>query len=151
MYNQIRRTAIYLKVLYAFCWILPLGVGLWVEAGASWTGWYAGDVRMEYTLETAVILLTIVCVPLSLKLFAWVMERQIDPSGFRRALRLYTWWSTVRSLLLLLPALCGFVGYGLLLSTACLLCGLIALVAMLFCVPGTQRLQRELHIDSMEE
>ena len=147
MYDSIKKTVIYLKALYAFCWILPLLVGVWVESGAAWTGLFADDARLEYVLETVVILLTMACVPLSLKLFAWVMAKQIDPSGFRRALRLYTVWSTVRSLLLLLPALCGFVAYGLLLSNACLLCGLIALVAMLFCVPGTQRLQRELHID----
>ena len=151
MYESIKKTVVFLKALHAFCWILPLSVGIWVEAGAAWTGVFAGEARLEYVLETVVILLTVVCVPLSLKLFAWVMEKQIDPSGFRRALRLYAWWSTVRALLLFLPALCGFVGYGLLLSNACLLCGLIALVAMLFCVPGTQRLQRELHIDAEEE
>ena len=103
--------------------MLPLLAGIWAEAGAPWTGLLAADTRLEYAVETAVILLTIACVPLALKLFAWVMVRQIDTADFRRALRLYTRWNTVRALLLLLPALGGFVGYGLLLSNTCLLCG----------------------------
>ena len=53
--------------------------------------------------------------------------------------------------LMVLPALGGFLGYCLLLSNKCLLCGLIALVAMLFCVPGQKRLRSELHIDKEVE
>ena len=151
MQEQIRKTVIYLKALHLLCWLLPLLAGIWAEAGAPWTGLLAADTRLEYAVETALILLTIACVPLALKLFAWVMVRQIDTADFRRALRLYTRWNTVRAFLLLLPALGGFVAYGLMLSSTCLLCGLIALVAMLFCVPGTQRLQRELHIDPSDE
>ena len=97
------------------------------------------------------ILLTVLCVPLALKLFAWVLARRIDAVGIDRALRLYVVWSTVRVMLLFLPALGGFLGYCLLLSNKCLLCGLIALVAMLFCVPGQKRLRSELHIDKEVE
>ena len=104
-----------------------------------------------YGVETLVILLTVLCVPLALKLFAWVLARRIDAVGIDRALRLYVVWSTVRVLLLFLPALGGFLGYCLLLSNKCLLCGLIALVAMLFCVPGQKRLRSELHIDKEVE
>ena len=109
MQEQIRKTVIYLKALHLLCWLLPLLAGIWAEAGAPWTGLLAADTRLEYAVETAIILLTIACVPLALKLFAWVMVRQIDTADFRRALRLYARWNTVRALLLLLPALGGFV------------------------------------------
>ena len=147
MEERIKRIVMYLKALYACCWVVPLLVGIASEMDTPWIGALAGDVRAAYGVETLVILLTVVCVPLSLKLFAWVLARRIDVVGIDRALRLYGVWSTVRALLLFLPALGGFLGYYLLLSNKCLLCGLIALVAMLFCVPGQKRLRKELHID----
>mgnify|MGYP001775298231 CR=1 FL=1 len=147
MEERIKRIVMYLKALYVFCWVVPLLVGIASEMDTPWLGALAGDVRAAYGVETLVILLTVVCVPLSLKLFAWVLARRIDVVGIDRALRLYGVWSTVRALLLFLPALGGFLGYYLLLSNKCLLCGLIALVAMLFCVPGQKRLRNELHID----
>ena len=151
MEERIKRIVMYLKALYAFCWIVPLLVGIATEMDIPWVGAFAGDVRAAYGVETLVILLTVLCVPLSLKLFAWVLARRIDAVGIDRALRLYGVWSTVRALLLFLPALGGFLGYCLLLSNKCLLCGLIALVAMLFCVPGQKRLRSELHIDKEME
>lgn len=151
MEERIKRTVIYLKALYIVAWVLPLLVGIAGEAGVSWTGLYAGDVRTTYGVETLVILLTVVCVPVSLKLFAWVVARKIDRTGIDGALRLYAGWSAVRVLMLLVPALAGFLGYVLVLSNNCLLCGFIALVAMLFCVPGQNRLRRELHIEEEEQ
>ena len=151
MEERIKRIVMYLKALYAFCWVVPLLVGIATEMDIPWVGAFAGDVRAAYGVETLVILLTVLCVPLALKLFAWVLVRRIDAVGIDRALRLYVVWSTVRVMLLFLPALGGFLGYCLLLSNKCLLCGLIALVAMLFCVPGQKRLRSELHIDKEVE
>ena len=122
MEQRIKRIVMYLKALYVFCWAVPLLVGIASEMDTPWLGILAGDVRATYGVETLVILLTVVCVPLSLKLFAWVLARRIDA-----------------------------VGIYLLLSNKCLLCGLIALVAMLFCVPGRKRLCNELHIGQGEE
>lgn len=151
MEERIKRIVMYQKALYAFCWAVPLLVGISSEMDAPWVGALAGDVRAAYGVETLVILLTVVCVPLALKLFAWVLVRRIDVAGIDRALRLYVVWSSVRALLLFLPAFGGFLGYCLLLSNKCLLCGLIALAAMLFCVPGQKRLRSELHIDKEVE
>ena len=49
--------------------------------------------------------------------------------------------------LLALPVIAGFLTYYAMLSTTGLLCGLIALTASLFCLPGEERLRRELHIE----
>ena len=152
MERQIKRIIMYLKAVYVCCWALPLLVGIASEAGTPWVGTYASNVRAVFGGETLVILLTVLCVPLSLKLFAWVLAGRIDRVGIEQALHLYLVWNVVRAFLLFLPALAGFVGYYLLLSDKCLLCALIALVAMLFCVPGEKRLRNELRIDKdMEE
>ena len=100
-----------------------------------------------YYAETLSILLTAICIPLSLKLFAWVLYRRIDRASITSALQLYVFWSGIRLVLLLLPLLAGFLTYYVMLSTTGLLCALIALTASLFCLPGEERLRRELHIE----
>lgn len=113
-------------------------------------GAYADDVRTTYYAETLSILLAAACVPLSLKLFAWVLYRRIDRAGIARALQLYVFWSGIRLVLLALPLMAGFLTYYGMLSTTGLLCALIALTASLFCLPGEERLRRELHIEREE-
>ena len=144
MEEQIKRAVRILKACYAIFWAVPVAVVIWGEAGASWTGLLAGNVRMTYGAETIVILLTVLNVPVSLKLFARILSRQI-------AISLYVRWSVWRLAMLFLPIACGMAGYYLLMSNNCLLCALIGLVASLFCVPGEQRLRRELNIDKEEE
>lgn len=151
MEEQIKRTVGLLKVLYALFWAVPVATVVWGEAGASWTGLLAGDVRGTYVAETVVILLTVLCVPVSLKLFARILSRQIAKAGIERAVSLYAWWSTWRLAMLFVPVMCGVVGYYLSLSNNSLLCAMIGLVASLFCVPGEKRLRRELNIDKQGE
>ena len=49
---------------------------------------YAGDVRAIIYAETITILLAASCVPVSLKLFSWVLIRKIDVVTLPEALRL---------------------------------------------------------------
>ena len=151
MEEQIKRAVRILKACYAIFWAVPVAVVIWGEAGASWTGLLAGNVRMTYGAETIVILLTVLNVPVSLKLFARILSRQIAQTGIGQAISLYVRWSVWRLTMLFLPIACGMAGYYLLMSNNCLLCALIGLVASLFCVPGEQRLRRELNIDKEEE
>ena len=51
---------------------------------------------------------------------------------------------------LALPLMAGFLTYYGMLSTTGLLCALIALTASLYCLPGEERLRRELHIEREE-
>ena len=114
-------------------------------------GIYAADVRTTYFAETLSILLVAACVPVSLKLFAWVLTRKIDKVSLPEALRLYSFWSKVRVAMLLLPVWVGLAVYYLTLSNKGLLCAFIALTASLFCLPGEGRLRKELHINKEEE
>ena len=120
------------------------------ETDGDWVGRYAADVRATYFAETLTILLAAICVPVSLKLFAWVLTRKIDKVSLPEALRLYSFWSKVRLALLTLPVLVGFAVYYLMLSNKGVLCALIALTASLFCLPGEGRLRKELHINKEE-
>lgn len=151
MEEQIKRVSSRLKTLYVGYWLLPVILVVIGETGGDWIGMYAADVRVTYFAETLAILLVAICVPVSLKLFAWVLTRKIDLVTLPEALRLYFRWSRLRIALLTLPVLAGFAVYYLMLSNKGVLCAFIALTASLFCLPGEGRLRKELHIHKEEE
>ena len=78
MEDQIKHVAARLKVIFISFWLLPVLLIIVGETGGEWVGMYAADVRATYFAETLVILLAAICVPVSLKLFAWVLTRKID-------------------------------------------------------------------------
>ena len=151
MEEQIKHVVACLKSLFIGFWLLPVILIVVGEIGGEWVGMYAADVRATYFAETLTILLVAICVPVSLKLFACVLTRKIDKVSLPEALRLYSFWSKIRMLLLTLPMLAGFAVYYLMLSNKGVLCAFIALTASLFCLPGEGRLRKELHINKEEE
>lgn len=147
MEEQIKRIVAYTKISYVVFWLLPVSVVVAGECGSGWVGFCADNVQTTYLAETLVILLTACCVPVSLKLFSWMLVKKIDEASVEVALKLYARWSTIRLILLELPALAGCVAYYLMLSNKSILCALIALTASLFCLPGEGRLRNELKIN----
>jgi hypothetical protein len=146
MEEQIKKTAARVRSAFAYFWILPILLVILGETGGDWVGMYAGNVRVTYLAETISILLVAINVPVSLKLFSWMLVRKIDTVSLPNALRLYLLWSSVRLILLAIPVLAGFFTYYMMLSNKGMLCALIALTASLFCLPGEERMRRELHI-----
>ncbi|MDR0976896.1 MAG: hypothetical protein LBL78_03970 [Prevotellaceae bacterium] len=136
-----------LRLLFVLLWALSLLLIVAGELFSSRLALYAGDARAAYYGETLVILLTALCVPLSLKLYAGVMTRRLPlvPADAQPAF--YYRWNVIRFALLALPLFAGIALYYLLLSTTGLLCAAIALTASLFCIPGEGRTRRELHLD----
>ncbi|WP_297329925.1 hypothetical protein [uncultured Bacteroides sp.] len=151
MEKQIKQAAKQTLSTFVYFWMLPIFLVVLGETGSSWVGMYADDVRVTYLAETLTILLVASCVPVSLKLFSWVLVKKIDVVTISQALRLYTFWSGVRLALLAIPVLAGFLSYYMMLSNKGVLCALIALTASLFCFPSEGRLRKELHIHKEEE
>lgn len=151
MEENIKRAAARVKTLFVYFWLLPVLLVAFGETGGDWVGMYAGDVRAAYLAETITILLTAICVPVSLKLFSWVLTKKIDVVTIPEALRLYVLWSGIRLSLLVIPVVAGFFTYYLMLSNKGILCAFIALTASLFCLPGEERLRKELHIHKEEK
>lgn len=147
---QIDSHSVRLRVAYMGLWLVAMlivVIGEGVEP--EWIGLYAADDRAAYVLHTVVILLTVACVPLSLRGFAWMMAHRL-PVGPER-LGFYVRLSLSRLLLLALPAWAGLVAYYLTLSHTGVLCALIALTASLFSVPSGGRMRRELCQDDDED
>lgn len=151
MEEQIKRTVRRTSIYFVCFWILPVLLVISGETGGTWVGMYADDVRITYFAETSVILLAASCVPVSLKLFSWILAKKIDIVTISEALSLYAFWSGVRLILLAIPMLAGFLTYYMMLSGKGVLCALIAMTASLFCFPGEERLRKELHINKEKE
>lgn len=151
MEEQIKQTAVRARTIFVYFWLLPVLLVILGESGGMWVGKYAGDTHATYLAETVTILLAAVCIPLSLKLFSWVLTKRIDVVTIQEALRLYTFWSGVRLALLAVPVVSGFLTYYMMMSNTGVLCALCALTASLFCVPGEERMRRELHIQKEEK
>uniref|UniRef100_UPI0035A08B1D hypothetical protein n=1 Tax=Prevotella heparinolytica TaxID=28113 RepID=UPI0035A08B1D len=135
MEKEIKKTTAHVKVAFACFWMISILLVISGEMGSSWVGLYVENISATYMAETITILLTASCVPISLKLFSWVLTRKIDIAALPKALRLYALWSDIRLILLSLPVLTGFFTYYMMLSTTGVLCGMIGLSASLFCLP----------------
>ena len=135
-----------LKIEFVAVWCLVLLLVVCYEVGLFTEGIFVGDVRMDYILTTIGILLTIVMIPLSLRLFNLNLVKRISKLSTFEALKSYRRWSEVRLSLLLVAALLNMSIYYLTLNTTGLFCSLMALLATLFCIPSIERLLKELRI-----
>ena len=86
-------------------------------------------IRAVYVFETVGILMTAVCIPLSLKLFSFVLTKKIDQLTFPVALSRYMLWGAVRLALLEFVVVFNLAGYYFTLSSTGALCALIGLTA----------------------
>lgn len=146
MEEQIKRAVRNLNVSYVFFWVLPaflLGAG---ELELIPVGSIEGNVQATYYFETVSILLTALCVPLSLKLFGFVLKKKIDEMTIALALKRYVQMNILRLVILEIAIVVNILCYYLALSSTGNLCMLIGLTASLFCLPSEKRLRNELHI-----
>ena len=151
MEEQIKQVIRNLNIAYVFFWVLPaflLGAG---ELDLLPVGLFADNTLAAYYLETIGILLTAICVPLSLKLFSLVLKKKIDHLTITLALKRYMQWNMARLALLEVVIVYNIFCYYLTLGNTGNLCMLIGLTASLFCLPGEKRLRNELHINKEDE
>jgi hypothetical protein len=138
-----------LKIEFVAVWCLVLLLVVCYETGIFSEGLFVGDARMDYILTTIGILLTIVMIPLSLRLFNLNLVKRISKLSTFEALKSYRRWSEVRMALLLVAALLNMSIYYLTLNTTGLFCSLMALLATLFCIPTKERLLKELDLNDI--
>ena len=77
MEKKIRQLLRYLQIEYVAVWVLPLLLVALYETGVMTEGAYAGDVRMDYVLQTVGILLAVGLIPLSLRLFSLSLVKNV--------------------------------------------------------------------------
>ena len=138
-----------LKIEFVAVWCLVLLLVVCYEVGLFTEGLFVGDARMDYILTTIGILLTIVMIPLSLRIFNLNLVKRISKLSTFEALKSYRRWSEVRLSLSLVAALLNMSIYYLTLNTTGLFCSLMALLATLFCIPTKERLLKELDLNDI--
>lgn len=106
--------------------------------------------QFEFGVDVAVILMTIVCVPLALKLFSLNTQRSLRRMDKEEALMAYHTWSVVRLVLLLLCAEVGIITYFLLMDDKGLYCAGIAMIATFFCIPSASKVKAFLSSKEVE-
>ncbi len=146
MEKEIKQLLRLLQGEYILLWALPLLLVALYEMGVLTEGLYADNAQMDYILQTAGILLAIVLIPVSLRLFSLSLVKYVKNLSLPEALKSYRRWSEVRIGLLLVAVLVNLSFYYLTLNNTGVLCALMALAASLFCVPTRQRLLDELDL-----
>ena len=86
MEKKIRQLLRYLQIEYVAVWVLPLLLVALYETGVMTEGAYAGDVRMDYVLQTVGILLAVGLIPLSLRLFSLSLVKNVKQRSLPEAL-----------------------------------------------------------------
>lgn len=151
MKEKINKIMKCLQIEYIAIWVLPLLLVILYETGAMTEGGYAGDMRMDYILQSIGILLTVGLIPLALRLFSLSLVRRVQHLSLPDAIGSYRRWSEIRLGLLLVPVLVNLSFYYLTLNNTGVLCAAMSLIASLFCIPTRKRVLSELDLLKEEE
>ncbi len=147
MENRIDNLLSTLKIEYSLFWVGALCLIPLYESNLLQEGIYAGDKLMEYILYTIGILLSVIFIPLALKLFSVSLNKRLPNLSIDEALKSYKKWSEIRLALLFIPTILNISFYYMTMQTTGLLCASMALVASLFCVPNRNKIVTELDIE----
>ena len=148
MEKELKRLLWCLRIEYVLAW---LGIALLVllyETDFLPQGALVEDAQADYVMQVTGILLAVGLIPFSLRLFSLSLTHHVQALSLPQALTSYRRWSEVRLALLFAAGLFNFSAYYCTLNTTGLLCGGMVLVALLFCVPGRDRLHRELNLEN---
>lgn len=134
-----------LKIQYTLFFVFPILVFIYGE-------FFAKDLILDnpqnssitYLLQTLTVVLTMGLIPLSLKLFHWVLTKKIDKTKEKQAGKRYFLWSGIRLALLEFTTLFALIVYYITQSSMGGLCALITITAALFCIPSKNRVIQEL-------
>jgi hypothetical protein len=147
MNEKIDKLLATLKIEYSFFWIGSLSLIPLYESNIIQEGIYTDDVKIKYILYTVGILLSVILIPLALKLFSVSLVNRIRNLSIDDAMKSYRKWSEIRLGLLFIPAILNISFYYMTMDTTGILCASMALIASLFCVPDKKKILNELDIE----
>lgn len=148
MEKTIKRLLRCLRIEYIALWAVVILVSVLYELEVLPQGMLVSDVKNAYMMEVVGILLSIVLIPVSLRLFNMSLFNNVKQKQFQDAMVSYRRWNEIRLALLLVPAVFNLSVYYWTLETECLLCAGMALIASFFCVPSRSRIVSELDLVS---
>lgn len=151
MEKKIDRLLRLLKIEFAIMWVIIIALMAVYENGILEEGVLVGNASAEYIAQLTGVLLAICLIPMSLRIFNLSLTKYIRNLDIDNALKSYRRWSEVRIILLSVVAVFNISLYYWTMDTTGLLCGAMALLASMFCVPAKKRLLSELDLLKEEE
>lgn len=133
-----------LKIEMLAVWLIVLGVFLAGEFGVLPYGLLAADKQTVFALDTASIVVTLLLIPLALKLFQLNTTRSLLRMNMDESLVSYHRWSIVRLSILLACMVFDLLVHYLVVDTTGLLCALIGLLTTLICWPTEEKIKKHL-------
>lgn len=140
-----------LKIEFVVMWVLVIALIAGYECGLLEEGSLVGKASAEYVAQLTGVLLAICLIPMSLRIFNLSLTKYIKNLDIEKALNSYRRWSEVRIILLLVVAVFNISLYYWTIDNTGLLCGGMAILASMFCIPGKKRLLSELDLEKTEE
>ncbi|KAA6333197.1 hypothetical protein EZS27_018371 [termite gut metagenome] len=144
MKTEIKHTLKILSVQFWLFPVIPVLLGIAYEFEFLPVGVYADDTYIRYVLETMGVLITIACIPLALKLLLIIKKRKKEKTALPVALKQYTCLCMVRLLLLELVVVFNIIVSYITMNNFSGFCVLMALIALVFCIPTKKHLYAEL-------
>lgn len=144
--DDLKKAAKRLRVEYIVFWLSAVLLFLAYETALLEEGVFAGNVQMEYILQSTGILLALGLIPLALKIFSLALVKRISLLPLAEALPSYLRWSEIRLSFFTVIVLVNLSVYYLTLSSVGGLCALIGLLASLFCWPSEKRIKEDLNL-----
>lgn len=149
MEKKIKALLMLLKIEFYAMWVIVIGLIAGYESGILEEGVLIGDDSAMYVAQLTGVLLAICLIPMSLRIFNLSLTKYIKTLNIENALKSYRRWSEVRIILLLVVAVFNISLYYWTMDNTGLLCGGMAVLASMFCIPGRKRILSEL--DLMKE
>lgn len=129
-----------LKAEFLVAWLIAAVVACLGETDIIPNGLIMPNSTGEFKANTVVVILTVIGVPLALKLFSLNTTKGLRRMDNDEALKAYHVWSVVRMTILCLDAALGLAAYYVTLNVTGALCALVALAASVCCWPSSSKI-----------
>ncbi len=129
-----------LKAEFFVTWLIAAIVACLGETDIIPNGLIMPNTTGEFKVNTIVVILTVVGVPLALKLFSLNTTKGLRRMDNDEALKAYHVWSSVRMAILCLDMCLGLAAYYVTLNVTGALCALVALATSVCCWPSSGKI-----------
>ena len=140
MVKYIQKLLRILRIEMAVVWLIVAVAVVLGVLDVIPNGWAAPKSSEEFKLNIAVVVLTIVGIPLAIRLFTLNTTKGLRRMNNDEALSSYHIWSVVRLGILCIAAVSGVVVYYLATSVSAAFCTLISLAATIYCWPSETKI-----------
>lgn len=129
-----------LLIEFFVVWLMAVAVVVLGETGIIPNGIVPAQSNDEFLFNTAAIVLTVIGIPVAIKLFTLNTTRGLRRMNKEEALNAYHVWSAVRMAILFVLAVLGLVVYYITLNTGGVFCCCISLCVTLYCWPSKEKI-----------